>query len=223
MIIPINQIKFIRVLSTKSVYGVIWEIQYANRKYAAKMLIIKEEPANQWDKHEVQLDNIEFNEPTLPFPLHKYHKKRPITPKEFNKEISGLIYVDKYGPTYQGHCIWPESANSHGSKLGFIIMNLVHTDLEEILRNRPLSKEEDHIVSHLIKKIHRKLIHNDLKPANIGLYLENNKISKAVLLDCGKIVKREDISPHKFMTKVQNEYKHYLYRYKRNVAERDRL
>lgn len=187
-------IKYLEVLSTKSVFGVIWSVLY-NGKPAVAKLVVLESGAHLKDDVLVNPSKqpiINFKIPPTPFKIDKYYKRRPDSEQNFYKECKNLKILSdmKIAPKFKAYKIESIPINDNDfMNIGIIIMERVSCDLSEISIKRCFTHEEVKQIRSTIQKFRRKFVHRDLKFANIGVKLDNNNnIKKVVILDCDKVI-----------------------------------
>lgn len=223
----LKNIEFLNVLSTKSVFGVIWKAKYNNTLCAIKMLILKSGIHNNGINY-VNKDNNKLSKktkfPHTSFNIDQYYQRRPISLNRFEKEVEHLKFTDGagYGPKYYNSFIYKLPINELGKMhIGFIIMGLVDCDLDDVLRIRNLSKFEDMQIFNLITKMHQHLVHRDLKPANIGVWLNTKRqITRAVILDCDKALYKSQLNQKQYDKLKSNDKKRYNGRYRKAIQNR---
>jgi len=141
-----------------------------------------------------------------PFHHIDFRHRHSMTPDAFSRELNELIKLGHLGiaPSVYGHCI-EKSFDIH---YAFIIMERVDCSLKDIYLVRELHHDEDKIIKKLINKLHKKhgIIHGDLKPSNIGVYLnKDNRIIRGCFFDCQKIKHQSEMSENEFKRKAERD------------------
>jgi serine/threonine protein kinase len=116
--------------------------------------------------------------------------------------------AQRSGPRFYGAYIVAE----YPIHYGFIIMERTDCSLKDILLTRSLTSAEDQIIKIAIDKLHQNYVHGDMKPSNIGVFLDSKTkiINKVYFLDCGKLRnKRDFLTPNAFSLKVAADWRIY--------------
>jgi RIO-like serine/threonine protein kinase len=155
-----------------------------------------------------------------PFLHTDFRHRRSMTPEAFSKEIDELVGLGTLGiaPKVYGYGV----NRFHQIHYGFIVMERVDCSLKDIYLKRGLHHEEDLILQQLIDCLHNKhgLIHGDLKPSNIGVYLDTNgRIINACFFDCQKIKHKDGYTQEQFMKMAAHEAKNYKKHIIKNKSE----
>lgn len=224
----IDDLTFVKILSTKSVFGTVWKTIYKNRVCATKMLILRNgihfNGTKLVDRYgsDISVGDI----PSTPFLLNENYNKKSVRIETFEKEIENLKYAQNngFGPKLYNSFIYKQQLKSHGEFIiGFITMQLADIDLDEIVLKRKLTRQEDQLIYRLINTMHLSVVHLDLKPANIGVYLNKKKqIIRAVILDFDKIKTRSQLQADEFKRLKHRDIKRYVTRYRRSSNLRDK-
>jgi serine/threonine protein kinase len=228
---PPSQLTFIDVLSRRTAYGLIWLGKYRRHTCVAKMIMITtgihyDKPAQEYrtpdgKKMDEKLAEKYFGHNDLkPFLHMDFRHRRSMTPEAFFKEIDDLVSLGKLGiaPKVYGYGI----NRAHEIHYGFIVMEKVDCSLKDIYLKRDLHHDEDKIIKGLIDRLHDEhgIIHGDLKPSNIGVYLDaNGHIINACFFDCQKIKHKDDYTPEQFKKMAEREADNYKKHIVKNQLE----
>jgi len=217
-----DNINFEEVISRRTAYGLIWGGKYKTKPCVIKMIMltsgihfdkikniyrngdkvkIKDEEAEKYFSHDDE----------KPFYHTDFRHRRSMTTKAFLSEVAELINLAEIGlaPQVYGYGICDQSYNIH---YGFVVMERVDCSLKDIYMRRPLTSSENKTVEKLIDKLHEKhgLAHGDMKPSNIGAYLDKNGyIIKCCFFDCQKIRHKEKCGSRKFQQLVERDWDVY--------------
>ena len=128
----------------------------------------------------------------------------------FFKELDELINLGKLGiaPEVYSYGIH-QSSDIH---YGFIVMEKVDCSLKDIYLVRELHHSESKIIDDLIHELHEKyeIIHGDLKPSNIGVFLDKNgKVISGCFFDCQKIKHKKNCTEEQFKKLAYHEASNY--------------
>lgn len=148
---------------------------------------------------------------TNPFRHKDFRHRRAMTKQAFLKEVTELTHLGCLGmaPTVYGYCFSNQSNPIH---YGFIVMEKVDCSVKDVLLKRSLEQSEEKIINQLINYLHNQYgsVHGDLKPNNIGVYLNKNRvIERACFFDCQKIKHKEKYSPLEFQKLIEKDWKIY--------------
>lgn len=229
---PPPQLVFGEIISKRTCYGLIWAGQYNKHPCAIKMIMLTS--GIHYDKNigeymtssgdmlpEDQINRyFDHNDP-IPFMNIDFRHRRSMTPEAFLSEIDDLIGLSKLGiaPIVYGYGI----NLSHDIHYGFIIMEKVDCSLKDIYLSRNLSKKENKLVIQAIEQLHDEhgIIHGDLKPSNIGVYLDTNrKIQRVCFFDCQKNKHKGDYTVEEFTDLGTRELGNYQKHIAKNIKER---
>ena len=185
-----NKIKFETILSNDTVYGIVWSATIGNDRCVVKMLVLTSGSVDT--KHFRKNDNI-------PWYHKEFRDKKPLTRDQFIHEGEACSKLDKLGiaPKLYGYWIY-DKLDIH---YGFIVLERLDCSVKQILLQRELRSHENKLIESLIHKLHREcgIVHGDMKPSNIGVYLDNKKeIRKCYFFDCQKVKYRSKMSRNEF-------------------------
>jgi len=214
---PPVQLTFIDVISRRTAYGLIWLGRYCHHDCVIKMIMLttgihydknvnEYRTARNQSMTEAIADKYFNHNDIKPFFHLDFRHRRSMTPQAFFKELDDLVNLSNFGiaPKVYGYGI----NQAHEIHYAFIVMEKVDCSLKDIYLRRDLNPVEGTIISKLIDQMHEKygIIHGDLKPSNIGVYLNSSRqIINACLFDCQKIRHRENMTPNNFNRSAQRE------------------
>ena len=210
-----SDLLFKEILSQGSVHGIVWSGEYHQKICAIKMVILTKIPTISLNSSLFlkmnQNPNQFLEDPYLPYLHALFQQKKLMSPQDLVYEGESLAHMFKCGisPRYYGSF----QEIIEGILYGFIVMDRTDCSLKDILIKRELNATEENIIKNMINELHLKhgLIHGDLKPSNIGIYLNNdNTIKKSCFFDCAKIKYQEKVTAKKFNDLI--EYDWYVYR-----------
>lgn len=199
-----KKITYYNILSNESWYGIIWNGVYDTKNCVIKMVLFSEGGYN---------DNRNFlKNDADPFRHREFYNRRTMTRTIFLNEVSKQKILYDYGlaPKIYKHWINDKSFAVH---YGFIVMKKMDCTIRDILMKRPLTDKENELIKILFDKMHYEcgVIHGDLKPANIGVYLnEKQEIKKCLVLDCCNAKFKKDIDDDQFDKLVKRDCDNYL-------------
>lgn len=202
----LNNVSFEEIISNNTTYGVIWSGIYDEKPCVVKMVILNE---NKY---------LDFNE-KAPFHHKEFQNKKALSLEKFNNEVNNLNFLNKFklAPKVYGYTV--QSLND--VTYGFIVMERLHCSLKDILLKRDLGVEEEKIIKSTIDKMHKLVIHGDLKPSNIGLRLnDKNEVEQCLVFDCQKAKYSKDLSHKDLNSLIERDWKNYLRHVEKNRGER---
>ena len=190
-----EHVRFKKILSTTSHYGIIWKGIYKDKDCVVKMVILTSGlhyEKNSKDKGEKFFDHDNES----PFLHSLFRERKAMIREKFDHEVRMIRKLNRVNLSPNlFHSFIIDTYEAH---YGFIIMEELETTVKAILLQRDLTSKEDEKIERLIGKLHeRGLYHGDLKPSNIGVNLnKRGQIEYLKLLDCAKvneIQSRDDI------------------------------
>lgn len=218
---PPTQLTFNEVISRRTAYGLIWLGHYYHHLCVVKMIMLT--TGVHYDKNNKEYRTAQ-NRPMTELVAGKYFNhndnqpyfhmdfrhRRSMTPDAFFKEIDDLINLSKMGiaPKVFGYGI----NRTYPIHYGFIVMEKVDCSLKDIYLKRDLNMVEGQIIKDLIDHMHdvHGIIHGDLKPSNVGVYLdEHGHVKNACLFDCQKNRHRENMTPENFRRSANREAENF--------------
>jgi hypothetical protein len=210
------EIIFIDILCNDTTYGLIWNAKYEGKTCVVKMIMLKS--GLYYDKF--TNENAEFykRDERYPFAHTKFLNHKAMAEEQFTQEIKELEYLskNKIGPKFFGSF----SINRFGLHYGFIVMEKIDCSIKEVLVKRYLTDEEISLIGDtisLLHNIHNK-VHGDLKPSNIGAFVdENGIIKKCVFLDCQKVRHKKNYTDDQFRRLKQRDWDTYNLHLQRNT------
>lgn len=220
------------VISRRTAYGLIWLGHYHQQVCVAKMIMLttgihydKNTQTYKTDNgHELSEEEAERyfgRNAKEPFLHMDFRHRRSMTPKAFFKELDELVNLSTMGlaPQVYGFGI----NQSYPIHYAFIVMEKVDCSLKDIYLRRNLDAHEGAIIKDLIDHMHDQygIIHGDLKPSNVGVYLnKSKKIIKACLFDCQKIRHRDQMTAEQFRRSAEREGENFKKHIIMNIEER---
>jgi hypothetical protein len=219
--IDLKLIKFKDIISYGSGYGIIWSgtIINTNTPCAIKMIVLKsgcyyDKDNNTYigtNNNGINSEEIFKTNEIVPFLHSHFNKKRAMTRTEFRLEISNQLKLSDLGLAPKIH-FYGKSHHISGIQYGFIIMDLLSLNLREFLTIRHLTDNEKKMLKTLFDKLHNvyKIVHGDLKPANIGIKLNDKKeIKEFYFIDCNKIKFYDQLTNEEFVHRVKKDIEYF--------------
>jgi len=217
-----THLTFEEVIFRRSAYGLIWGGHYKDYPCVTKMIMLTTGPHYDKDyKVHRYDDGKEMDEDIVekyfghndekPYYHKDFRHRRSVTPEVFLKELENLILLGKLkiAPEVYGYGV----NISHGVHYGIIVMERADCSLKDIYLTRDLSIQEEQIIIDLVNLLHNtyEMIHGDLTPSNIGVYLSHEKkISNACFFDCQKIQHKSNYTQEEFQKLMKIEEKAYI-------------
>ena len=214
---PPAQLIFDEVISRRTAYGLIWLGRYRHHTCVIKMIMLTtgvhydknsqeyRTPQNQ-PMTELAADKHFNHNDIKPYFHLDFRHRRSMTPEAFFKEIDDLINLSRLSiaPKVFGYGI----NHNYPIHYGFIVMEKVDCSLKDIYLKRELDVDEGKIIKDIINRMHdvHGIIHGDLKPSNVGVYLDKQgHIKNACLFDCQKNRHRENMTADNFRRSANRE------------------
>lgn len=204
----LNKIKFDKIISDDTVYSIVWGGKYENKRCVVKMIVI--DSGKTKGKYFKENDKAPF--------LHKeFRDKKSLSPHEFKHEVDAYLKFDKLGigPKIYDYGIHKE----YDIHYGIVVMERLDCSIKQILMERELNHKEHEIVDKLIDKMHNKheIVHGDMKPSNIGVYLnEKGEIKECYFFDCQKVKYKKDYDSGTFKQLAEHDDRVYRDHYINN-------
>jgi len=231
---PPPTLVFHDVLSRRTAYGLIWTGLYQNTyKCVIKMIMLtsgihydkNQKKYRSSDEKSISEKEIEpyFNHnDKKPFYHKDFRHRRSMTQKDFLREVDNYVSLGRVGlaPIVYGYGI----NESHEIHYGFIFMERVDCSLKDIFLHRDLHHSETKLITNLIDELHHKhgIIHGDLKPSNIGVYLNDKSIiQKACFFDCQKLRSKTEMNTNDFNRSATREADNFKRHITKNQLEGD--
>lgn len=198
----LHKTTFGKIISNDTVYSVVWSGKYENKRCVIKMIVV--DSGKTKEKYFKKNDEEPF--------LHKeFRNKKPLSVQDFKHEVNAYLKFDKIGmgPKIYDYGIYKEFPIHYG----IIIMERLDCSIKQILIKRELTHHEHDIVNKLIDKLHNKheIVHGDMKPSNIGVYLnEKGEIKECYFFDCQKVKYKKDYDISTFKRLIDRD--NYVYR-----------
>lgn len=183
------------VLSVKSQYGVVWKGVLGDVEVAVKMVLLQS--GIHYDKKLDELvdgagrvvSKVRYQHPVCEFfglPPTTFDKRKSLTRGQFEWEVRHMRRLAKLDLSPHVYDSWYETDGPF--HFAFLVTGLCHANGKAILLQRDYSKRELHLLKNMVEKLHgHRYFHGDLKPSNMGVYLnDNGAIVKFHLLDCNK-------------------------------------
>jgi len=193
----LTKIKLDEIISNDTVYSIVWGGKYENKKCVLKMIVI--------DSGKTKKKYFEKNG-EKPF-LHKEFKdKKSLTPREFKHEVEAYLKFSKLGigPEIYDYGIHKD----YEVHYGIIVMERLDCSIKQLLIKRELTRHEHDIVDKLIDKLHHKydMVHGDMKPSNIGVYLnDKGEIKECYFFDCQKVKYKKNYDSDSFKRLIYHD------------------
>jgi hypothetical protein len=228
----LDKVIFNEVISSRTAYGLIWGGTYDKKPCVIKMVMLT--TGIHYDKndrgyqngHNVKMDSKRAEKYFLkndskPFYHTEFRHRRSMTPKDFFYEVFQLEYLSKVNlaPIVYEYGICDHLFEVH---YGFVIMERIDCSLKDIYLHRLLDNKEEKIVNQAIDTLHRHygIIHGDMKPSNMGAYLDQNgRVIKCCFFDCQKIKHRSQYTEHQFQKLIERDWEVYKKHIKKNREE----
>jgi hypothetical protein len=217
-----GHIRFDQIISRRTCYGLIWNAFLNDHECIIKMIMLTTGVHFDKNKQEYydglghQLTKMETSiffdhDDHDPFHHSQFSHRRSMTKEAFFDELCELQFLSQLeiAPKVYGYGICDRSFDIH---YAFIVMEKLDCSLKDILLVRQLEHSESKIVQAAIEKLHidHGLTHGDLKPSNIGLFLDQNqKIKNCLFFDCQKVKHKKDCTQVEFNRLVERDWHTY--------------
>jgi hypothetical protein len=227
-----EKINFVSILSSETVYGLIWNGYYKGNACVIKMIVLKS--GIYYDKisrkymdgkinKEIDYKFGEecFDNENIPFIHSQFKNHKAMTAESFNHEVQASALLSNYGlgPQFYGHCI----VSKNGINYGFIIMEKGDCSVKDLLLKRSLMSNEESTIKRAINRLHNEygIIHGDLKPSNIVVSLDSNGyIARCMITDCQKIKYGGRYDDYTLQRMIDNDWGKYNMHVEKNTRER---
>jgi hypothetical protein len=210
---------FHKIVSSRTCYGLIWSGTYQGVPCIIKMVMLT--TGVHYHKSSKSYRNEQGHSKSIPQPflindpqpfLHReFIHRRSMTPDDFNKEVNELTQLSQIGlaPKVFAHGVCDRVYEIH---YGFIVMEQTDCSLKDVILKRSLHNKESKLVENLIDQIHKEqhIAHGDLKPSNIGVYLDRDRnVKRCVVFDCLKIRHKDQFNESDFKKFVESDWRTY--------------
>ena len=225
----LDHIKIVKLISNTTIYGLIWDVIYKNNISCALKIVILDSGIHRYiDGHYYNNDrrissyraHKYFIKSDDPFNHEEFIYKKAMNEKIFLKESKNIQLLSELdlSPHIYDFGIHRE----YDIHYGFILMEKTDFSLKDVLHNRNLNKSEYKIISKKIDLFHNLgFIHNDLKPSNIGIYLnDEDSIYKCYIFDCSKVKRHNNIHSSRFRSYIKKDWKHYEDHVDKNIKSK---
>lgn len=229
-----DRVKFEEVISSRSVYGLIWSGIFDKKPCAVKMVMLtsgyhydngkgyrdgRGEKITGLGKKDIP--EIFKHSDKAPFLHNEFQTRQSMTREAFMREATELINLSqlKLAPKVYGYGICDKLFDVH---YGFIVMEKMDCSLKDIFLKRSIDDDEFEIVKDTIDAMHHKqgIVHKDMKPSNMGINLDSQgKVKKCLMLDCQKMQHRNQIGGSEFEKFVKKDWEIYHKHVKMNRKE----
>lgn len=213
----------LELISQDSVYAIVWSTQFKDRPCVLKIVVLEtgvHQQNGEYYKGKKKITSHAakkyFDPADEPWNPSRFFKKKSLTVKKFEQEVSNLKTLAQIGlsPTIHAFGIM----DKYDVHYGYIIMDKLDTSVKNLLLTRTLTTQEETLIHQSIDRLHQAgYIHNDLKPSNIGVYLLEGNISSCLFLDCQKVQGYSNSTSPAFRHLVKHDLDHYQRHVKRNL------
>ena len=230
--LPIPDIKYGKIISDQTYYGLIWEGQVIDHTSNVPVPVPSQDSAcvvkmvllssgahynlekkiyyHGHNKINGHVGIFEQNE-NKPYYHTYFAQRRCMSESAFLTEANNLVKMSQINLSPAVYGVWIENHQDHAD-YGFIVMDRADCSLKDLLLTRHLTKSENKVVINLINTMHEKyhLVHRDLKPSNIGVYFDDDmRIDKCRLFDCQKVKSKKDMSDSQFKSRIRSDWSHF--------------
>ena len=214
----LNKIFFEKIISYSSKYAIIWQGIFEDKSCVIKMVLLN---SGETQNNRINSEYFKSNDDD-PFRHKDFYDKKPMSINSFKHEVDTLYKLHNLdlAPKIYGSWI---CNNLYPIHYGFIVMEKLDYTVKQIIQQRSLKDNEKNIIEKTFSKLHEnhEMIHGDMKPGNIGVYLDsNNQIKKCLFLDCSKVKQKKDIGFHEFNRLIVKDWEVYKKHYANNKEKK---
>jgi serine/threonine protein kinase len=208
-----SNMKVNKIISKSSVHGIIWSGRYLqdgkSKRCVVKMVVLE---SGETDKKYFQNNN------RPPFLHTEFLEKKSISNTKFLYEVDAYIFLAQLGLAPEVYI--SGIITKFPIHYGYIISERLNCSVKDILLKRELKGREKRKIRHLIEKLHKiGVVHGDMKPSNIGVYLKDGCIKKCYFLDFSKVKYSYNYSEEIFSKYMECDFKNYEKHYIKNRNE----
>jgi serine/threonine protein kinase len=222
--------RFTKMLTTDSQYGIIWEGVHQNTPCVIKMIMLRTGCHYNQDKEtyvdatgkykkKKQIQKFFTVDQEAPLLHSRFAQRKSMTLDDFRYEVTSLQHLAslKLGPQVL-EC-WIRRGQSVPIHYGFVAMEKGDCSLKDLIVGQKWNEKDRPIISNLISSLHKEgLIHGDLKPSNIIVWLDpRDRIQRALFIDAQKLLRKEETK--NFTKLVKKDQKHFQEHVDKNVKE----
>lgn len=225
-----DRVKFLEVISSRSVYGLIWSGIFDKQPCAVKMVMLtsgyhydsKGYRDGKGDKisglGKKEMPEVFKHNDKAPFLHTEFRARQSMTREAFMREAIELINLSqlKLAPKVYGYGICDRLFDVH---YGFIVMEKMDCSLKDILVKRSIRDDEFKIVKDTVDAMHKRegIVHKDMKPSNMGVNLDyQGNVKKCLMFDCQKMQQRSQLGGSEFEKCVKRDWEIYYKHVKMN-------
>lgn len=181
------------IISDTTHYGVIWAGKYIGQKCIIKVVLLNTGLHYDRNTHKYYNDKIRTSnsaafekDGNVPYLNTKYQKRKSMSIDKFNHEVNMLKTISKLELAPKLLTYWIDQISP--IHYGFIVMERMESTVKDILLQRDLSSIELKYIHSKIRELHDTgITHGDLKPSNIGIYLDSSGFIKQIrMIDWAK-------------------------------------
>jgi len=220
-----HNVSFHNIISDNTHYGIIWSGLYNSLDCVIKVVLLNtgihyNKLIHKYQNNSLSIKTINAHkyfalDDTVPYLHTLYHKKKSMSVPKFTHEFTMLKIVNNINLAPKVFHHWIDQT-SYPVHYGFIVMERLSKTVKDIILERDLISHELNYIRSRINKLHKNNIkHGDLKPSNIGVYLDSHGyINKIRIIDWAK--GEYTHNKHMFITDLNTFSSHI----KKNTAER---
>ncbi len=215
-----DRVKFIKIISNQSTYGLIWSGTFDQQPCVIKMVALtsgihydKEEKKyiNHLGQHIAKKKNppeLFQKDHIIPYLHTEFQQRKAMTRPNFIQEVTQLIRMNQFkiAPKVFGYGICDQLFAIH---YGFIVMEKMDCSVKDILLKRDLNHQEFNIIKQTIDTMHKThgMVHRDMKPSNIGVNLCGlGQIKKCLIFDCQKVANKTNFTSSQFNHLIERDW-----------------